>query len=86
MSYEINGKSVWDTSKETVVSIIRGLNKGDRVSIFLAADTVMPLIAEPTSDLDVRDRDGEGAGVPVYYIESERCGAGGGRIAESHEQ
>jgi len=53
MSYEINGKSVWDTSKETVVSIIRGLNKGDRVSIFLAADTVTPLIAEPTSDLDV---------------------------------
>jgi hypothetical protein len=52
MSYEINGRSVWDASKDTVVSIIRGLNKGDRVSIFLAADTVTPLIAEPTSDLD----------------------------------
>jgi hypothetical protein len=52
MSYEINGKTVWETSKDTVVSIIHGLNKGDRVSIFIAADTVVPLIGEPTSDLD----------------------------------
>jgi len=52
MSYEINGRSVWDISKDAVISIIRGLNKGDRVSIFLAADTVVPLIGEPTGDLD----------------------------------
>jgi hypothetical protein len=52
MDYEINGKSVWDASKEAVVSIIHGLNKGDRVSVFLAADTVVPIVGEPTSDLD----------------------------------
>jgi hypothetical protein len=52
MSYEINGRSVWEASKDAVVSIIHGLNKGDRVSIFIAADTVAPLIGEPTSDLD----------------------------------
>jgi len=52
MSYELNGRSVWDVSKDSVISIIRGLNKGDRVSIFVAADTVVPLIGEPTSDLD----------------------------------
>ena len=52
MGYEINGRSVWDLSKETIISIIHGLSKGDRVSIFLAADTVTPVIGEPTSDLD----------------------------------
>jgi len=52
MSYEIDGRSVWDASKDAVISIIRSLNKGDRVSIFLAADTVVPLIGEPTTDLD----------------------------------
>ena len=52
MSYEINGRSVWDISKDTIISIIHGLSKGDRVSVFLAADTVVPIIGEPTSDLD----------------------------------
>ena len=52
MSYDINGRSVWDASKDAVISIIRGLNKGDRVTVFLAADTVVPLIGEPTSDLE----------------------------------
>ncbi|MGA3170433.1 MAG: BatA domain-containing protein [Chthoniobacteraceae bacterium] len=52
MSYEMNGRSVWDASKDLVVSIIRGLSKGDRVSVFLAADTVVPVVGEPTSDLD----------------------------------
>ena len=52
MSYEVGGRSVWEASKDAVVSIIRGLSKGDRVSIILAADPVTPLIAEPTNDLD----------------------------------
>ena len=52
MGYETGRKNVWDTSKETVESIIRGLNKGDRVSVFLAADTVIPVVGEPTKDLD----------------------------------
>ena len=52
MGYETGRKNVWDTSKETVESIIRGLNKGDRVSVFLAADTVIPIVGEPTTDLE----------------------------------
>lgn len=52
MGYETGRKSVWESSKETVESIIRGLSKGDRVSVFLAADTVIPIIGEPTSDLE----------------------------------
>lgn len=51
MSYETGRKNVWESSKETVESIIRALSQGDRVSIFLAADSVIPLIGEPTSDL-----------------------------------
>ena len=35
-----------------MISIIHGLNKGDRVSIILAADPPIPLIAELTNDLD----------------------------------
>jgi len=52
MGYETGRKSVWEASKETVESIIRGLSKGDRVSVFLAADTVIPIVGEATSDLD----------------------------------
>lgn len=52
MTYELNDKTVWDASKEAIISIIHGLSKGDRVSVFLAADTVIPVIGEPTSDLD----------------------------------
>jgi hypothetical protein len=52
MSYETNGRTVWDISKDTILSIIHGLNKGDRVSIFIASDRVEPLIGEPTSDLE----------------------------------
>jgi hypothetical protein len=52
MGYETGSKNVWESSKETVQSIVRGLSRGDRVSIFLAADTVEPLIGEPTTDLD----------------------------------
>jgi hypothetical protein len=52
MSYELNGRDVWEASKEAILSIIHGLNKGDRVSLFIAANGVEPLIAEPTTDLD----------------------------------
>ena len=52
MSYEINGRSVWDASKDAVISIIRGLDKGDRVTLFIAADRVEPVIGQPTTDLE----------------------------------
>ena len=52
MGYETGRKNVWEASKETVFSIIRGLSKGDRVSVFLAADTVIPIVGEPTTDLE----------------------------------
>ena len=53
MGYEKGSKKVWEDSKEAVKSIIGGLSRGDRVSIFLAADSVVPLIGEPTTDLEL---------------------------------
>ena len=51
MSYESGFTRVWESSREIVSSIVQGLKKGDRVSIFLASDTVIPLIEQPSSDL-----------------------------------
>ena len=51
MGYETGRKNVWDSSKEAVEAIIRGLSRGDRVSVFLAADSVIPIVGEPTTDL-----------------------------------
>ena len=51
MSYASGWNRVWDTSRETVQSIVNGLNRGDRVCIFLADDDVTPLIEQPSSDL-----------------------------------
>ena len=53
MGYEKGSKKVWDDSKAVVRSIIAGLSRGDTVSIFLASDSVVPLIGEPTTDLDL---------------------------------
>ena len=53
MGYERGPKKVWEDSKEAVKAIIGGLSRGDKVSIFLASDSVVPLIGEPTTDLEL---------------------------------
>ena len=53
MTYESGRTRVWDDARSAATGIINSLRKGDRVCIFLAGDDVTPLLAQPTSDLDL---------------------------------
>lgn len=53
MGYTSGKKAAWDAAKDTIVSIIEGLQHGDRVCIFLADDDITPLIEQPTPDLEM---------------------------------
>jgi len=53
MGYETGRLKVWDEARDTVTAIVRGLQSGDRVCLFLAEETVTPLIAQPTGDLEL---------------------------------
>lgn len=50
MGYESGRRKVWDTARDTAVSIIEGLRDGDRVCVYLADDRSTGLIEKPTSD------------------------------------
>ena len=53
MEYASGQKKTWEESREVVLGILKSLQKGDRVTIFLASDDVTPLISEPSGDLDL---------------------------------
>lgn len=53
MAYETGPRHIWEESRETVLAILRGLRRGDRVSILLADEDVTPLVGEPTEELDL---------------------------------
>lgn len=53
MSYVSGPKNVWEESRQVVQGILKDLKQGDRVSIHLAAAEPVPLLAEPTADLDL---------------------------------
>jgi hypothetical protein len=53
MGYESGQRSVWEAARAAAVGLVEGLQKGDRVCIFLADEDVTPLIEQPTTDLDM---------------------------------
>lgn len=53
MTYETGRGTVWDDAVTAAQAILQTLQKGDRVCVFLAADDVRPLLAQPTSDHDL---------------------------------
>ncbi len=53
MDYASGQKKTWDESRDVVLSVLKSLQKGDRVTIFLAGEDVTPLISEPSGDLDL---------------------------------
>lgn len=53
MQYASGQKKTWDESRDVVLAILKSLQKGDRVTIFLAGEDVSPLISEPSGDLDL---------------------------------
>jgi len=53
MEYASGQKKTWEESREILLAILKSLQKGDRVTIFLAGEEVTPLISEPSGDLDL---------------------------------
>ena len=52
MLYETGAGCVWDATRQAALSILQGLQKGDRVCVFLSGDSTTALIERPTGDLD----------------------------------
>ena len=50
MNYELDRGKVWDVCKEASVGIIQGLLPSDRVCVYVAADTPLPVIEKPTTE------------------------------------
>jgi len=50
MNYELDRGKVWEICKDAAVGIIEGLFAGDRVCVYVAADTPIPVIEKPTAE------------------------------------
>ena len=50
MNYEMDRGKVWDVCKDAAVSVVGGLLSGDRVCVYVAADTPIPVIEKPTTE------------------------------------
>ncbi len=53
MRYESGFLKVWPTAVQTAADLIQGLSSGDRVTLFLAQENAVPLIEQPTGDLEL---------------------------------
>ncbi len=50
MNYELDRGKVWDICKEAAAGVIEGLLSGDRVCVYVAGDTPVPVIEKPTTE------------------------------------
>ncbi len=50
MNYELDRGKVWETCKDAAAAVIEGLLPGDRVCVYLAAETPIPVIEKPTTE------------------------------------
>ena len=50
MNYELDRGKVWDICKDAAVNVVEGLFSGDRVCVFVAAETPIPVIEKPTTE------------------------------------
>lgn len=51
MTYETGQRRVWNAARDAAIAILRGMQNGDRVCVFLAGDQPTALIEKPTADL-----------------------------------
>jgi hypothetical protein len=52
MAYNTAQRNVWDTSRDAILAIVSELQPGDRVSLFLAAEQPVPLVEQPSGDIN----------------------------------
>ena len=50
MNYEMDRGKVWSLCKDAAVQIVQTLHPGDRVCVYLAASTAVPVIEKPTTE------------------------------------
>lgn len=50
MNYEMDRGKVWNVCKDAAVNVVEGLFSGDRVCVFAAAETPVPVIEKPTTE------------------------------------
>lgn len=50
MNYELDRGKVWDVCKDAAVNVVEGLFSGDRVCVFAAGETPIPVIEKPTTE------------------------------------
>ncbi len=50
MNYELDRGKVWDVCKDAAVGVVESLFSGDRVCVFIASDTPIPVIEKPTTE------------------------------------
>lgn len=50
MNYDVDRGQVWNLGKEAAERVVRSLQPGDRVCVYLASDSVIPIIEKPTSE------------------------------------
>jgi hypothetical protein len=53
MGYDSGQRNVWESSRHSVAAIVQSLRAGDRVCLFLAGESAVPLIEQPTGDLEL---------------------------------
>ena len=53
MDYSMGRKTVWERAIEEATAIVKGLGPNDRICLYLARDFPEPLIAEPSSEIDM---------------------------------
>lgn len=52
MQYRAGAADVWDRALNVAADIVDGLQEGDQVCVFVAADEVVPVVGQLTADLD----------------------------------
>ena len=50
MNYEMDRGKVWDVCKDAAARVVDGLLSGDRVCVYVAADSPIPVIEKPTTE------------------------------------
>ncbi len=50
MNYELDRGKVWDICKNAAVGVVEGLFSGDRVCVYVASETPIPVIEKPTTE------------------------------------
>ena len=73
MNYELDRGKVFAVCKDAAVSIVNGLFAGDRVCVYVAADTPIPVIEKPTTE----------HATVVQAIQALACQHGSSRLDEA---